>query len=103
MVEAGAKGVSEQVVLEALEMAHDAIKQVCAGQLELQREVGKPKREFTPPQYPAQIVELVSEYLALRLDQAPYTPAKSPREPPLDARRQPTMTKSPPPSPRTTA
>src|SRR5207245_77673 len=45
MVEAGAKGVSEQTVLDALEMAHAAIKQICAGQLELQQEIGKPKKE----------------------------------------------------------
>src|SRR4029077_9790483 len=39
LVEAGAKGVSEHVVQDALQMAHDAIKQICDGQLELQREV----------------------------------------------------------------
>src|SRR5260370_3793152 len=72
-------------------MAHDAIKQVCAGQLDLQREVGKPKREFTPPQYPAQIVEVVSEYLALRLDQAAYIQEKSAREGALDDLRKRTI------------
>src|ERR1700738_4130476 len=79
MVEAGAKGVTEQVVLEALEMAHEAIKQVCAAQLDLQREVGKPKHEYIPPQYPEQIVEVVSEYLAIRLDGAAFTPDNAAR------------------------
>src|SRR5437660_772006 len=65
MVEAGAKGVSEQVVVDALEMAHEAIKQLCAGQLELQREVGRPKREFVPPTSPGQMREIGGEYLAL--------------------------------------
>jgi len=44
MVEAGAKGVTEQTVLEALEMAHDAIKGICAAQLELQQQVGWVRR-----------------------------------------------------------
>src|SRR5438477_3433682 len=91
MVEAGAKGVSEAIVVEALEMAHEAIKQLCAGQLELQREVGRPKREFVPPQFPAQIVEVVSEYLALRLDQAAFNPDKSAREAAVDDLRKRTI------------
>ncbi|HEY6876216.1 MAG TPA: polyribonucleotide nucleotidyltransferase, partial [Candidatus Dormibacteraeota bacterium] len=69
MVEAGAKGVSEQVVLEALDMAHEAIRVICAAQLELREQIGKPKREFIPAAYPEQAVEIVNEYLALRLDQ----------------------------------
>src|SRR3989441_1299886 len=80
MVEAGAKGVTEQVVLEALEMAHEAIKQLCRGQLELQLEVGREKLDFVPPPFPPQIVEVVSEYLALRLDQAAFNPDKTARE-----------------------
>jgi polyribonucleotide nucleotidyltransferase len=91
MVEAGAKGVTEQVVLEALEMAHEAIKQVCAAQLDLQREVGKPKHEYIPPQYPEQIVEVVSEYLALRLDGAAFNPDKAAREAAVDELRKRTI------------
>src|SRR5260370_9802984 len=91
MVEAGAKGVTEQVVQDAVEMAHEAIKVGCAGQVDLEREVGKPKYEFTPTQYPAQIVEVVSEYLALRLDQAAYNPDKSAREAALDDLRKRTI------------
>src|SRR3982075_801756 len=60
MVEEGAKGVSEQVVVDALAMAHDAIKQLCAAQSELQQQIGRTKREYTPPAYPPQVVEVVS-------------------------------------------
>src|SRR3979409_419822 len=52
MVEAGAKGVTEAIVLEALEMAHNAIKGICAAQVELQQQVGKEKREGGPLPYP---------------------------------------------------
>jgi len=88
MVEAGAKGVSEQTVLEALDMARLAINEICAGQLELQREIGKPKREYSPPVYPAQVTEVVSEYLALRLDSAAFGADKAAREASTDELRK---------------
>ena len=80
MVEAGAKGVTEQVVLDALEMAHEAIKQLCAAQNELRMDIGLPKAEWIPPVYPPEAVEIVSEYLALRLDQVAFSPDKTARE-----------------------
>jgi len=45
MVEAGAKQVSEAVIVEALKIAHEEIKKIVAVQLELQKLVGKPKWE----------------------------------------------------------
>jgi len=43
MVEAGATEVSEEKILEALEIAHAEIKKIVAVQLELQKLAGKPK------------------------------------------------------------
>ena len=43
MVEAGAKQIAEDVILEALAMAHEAIKRICAAQVELQAKAGKAK------------------------------------------------------------
>jgi polyribonucleotide nucleotidyltransferase len=91
MVEAGAKGVTEQTVLDALAMAHEAIKQLCAAQNELQQQIGNAKREYTPPTYPHQVVEVVSEYLALRLDQAAFGPDKASREAATDELRKKTI------------
>jgi polyribonucleotide nucleotidyltransferase len=91
MVEAGAKGVTEETVVQALQMAHDAIKQLCATQNELQQQIGKPKHEYTPPSYPEQVVEVVSEYLALRLDQAAFNPDKAAREASTDELRKKTI------------
>src|SRR4029077_2140922 len=88
MVEAGAKGVTEQTVLDALEKAHEAIKQICAAQVELQQQIGKPKRDYTPPTYPHEAVEVVNEYLALRLDGAAFGPDKAAREASTDALRK---------------
>ena len=49
MVEAGANEVPEAEILDALDIAHDAIKKLCAAQRELAEKAGKPKREFAAP------------------------------------------------------
>lgn len=46
MVEAGALEVSEEDMLEALFLGHEAIKELCEFQEEIQKEIGAPKREF---------------------------------------------------------
>ncbi len=84
MVEAGAKGVGEQVVLEALASGHEEIKRICAAQLELRDQVGLEKREWVPPTYPEQMLEIVGEYLALRLDAVLYNADKARRESAMD-------------------
>jgi polyribonucleotide nucleotidyltransferase len=91
MVEAGAKGVTEQTVLDALEMAHTEIKLICAAQVELQQQVGREKREWVPPSYPEQMIEIVGEYLALRLDQVLYKADKATREIDIDDLRRKTI------------
>jgi polyribonucleotide nucleotidyltransferase len=48
MVEAGAKEVSEEVMLEALMFAHGEIKKLCQLQRTMGEKLGIKKREFTP-------------------------------------------------------
>ena len=48
MVEAGCKEVDEADVIAGLEVAHDAIKQICAAIAAWAAEVGEPKMEFAP-------------------------------------------------------
>jgi polyribonucleotide nucleotidyltransferase len=48
MVEGGAKECSEADLLEALRMAQVEIARLCDFQEEVRREIGKPKREFSP-------------------------------------------------------
>ncbi len=43
MVEAGAEEIPEDVLLQALETAHEAIRRICEAQEDLARQVGKPK------------------------------------------------------------
>ena len=42
MVEAGANEIPEAEILDALDIAHDAIKKLCAAQIELKGQAGKP-------------------------------------------------------------
>src|SRR6476619_6002311 len=49
MVEAGADGVPEQEILDALDIAHGEIKKLCAAMEELQQKAGKEKIEVEAP------------------------------------------------------
>jgi polyribonucleotide nucleotidyltransferase len=48
MVEAGASEITEPEILDALEIAHDEIRKICAAQRELAASHGKPKMEMEP-------------------------------------------------------
>ena len=50
MVEAGANEIPEAEILDALDIAHDEIKKLCAAQRELAEKAGKPKIEVEVPQ-----------------------------------------------------
>ncbi len=50
MVEAGANEIPEAEILDALDIAHDAIKQLVAVQADLKARAGKPTIEFTAPE-----------------------------------------------------
>ncbi|MGE5281385.1 MAG: polyribonucleotide nucleotidyltransferase, partial [Chloroflexota bacterium] len=49
MVEAGADGVTEAEILDALDIAHSEIKKLCAAMEELAEKAGKEKVEVEPP------------------------------------------------------
>jgi len=51
MIESGAKEVSEEVVVDAIEFGHIEIKKICAAINDLQSRAGKKKREVTPPEF----------------------------------------------------
>jgi polyribonucleotide nucleotidyltransferase len=51
MVESGAKEISEDRVLEAIEFAHEQIKKICASINDLARYGGKKKKEVAPPEF----------------------------------------------------
>ncbi len=62
MVEAGAKQVSEEDMLEALMFGHEEIKRLVAFQKEIVAAVGKPKMEVELFQIPADLEKAVREF-----------------------------------------
>ncbi len=73
MVEAGAKEVSEDVMLEALELAHDTCKQIVELIEELVDLCGKEKGEFTPPVRDDSLAKAVEKKFGKQLRAAPLT------------------------------
>ncbi|MBL8171125.1 MAG: polyribonucleotide nucleotidyltransferase [Acidobacteria bacterium] len=61
MVEAGAKEVSEQVMLEALMFAHGEIRKLCQLQRSMAETLGIKKREFTPKAVNEQVLREIAE------------------------------------------
>src|SRR5689334_3139317 len=70
MVEAGANQISEAEILDALDIAHDAIKKLCGAQRELAEKVGKPKREVEAPQIDEGLLEEIKSEFGQQLDEA---------------------------------
>src|SRR4051812_2569264 len=70
MVEAGANEVSEAEILDALDIAHDAIKKLCAVQRELAEKIGKPKLEVTAPQIDEGLLQQIKDSHGQQLDEA---------------------------------
>lgn len=73
MVEAGASEVSEELMAEALQLAHDEIRKICALQEELVAKLTIQKKTFTqqllPESKAAQIAERFEQEIYRRLDE----------------------------------
>ncbi len=80
MVEAGANEIAEAEVLDALDIAHAAIKELCQAQHDLRRQAGKDKDEVTPPQVDEGIAAQLSDRFGAALDEATQVPDKLERQ-----------------------
>lgn len=80
MVEAGAKEVSEAEILDALDIAHSAIKKLCQAQHELREKAGKPKIEMTPPQVDQSIYDDIKSKFGSDIDAATQVEDKLERQ-----------------------
>jgi polyribonucleotide nucleotidyltransferase len=67
MVEAGAKEVTENVMVEALMFGHSEIKKLCAMQREIREAIGKPKREVVIHTLNEDLVKEVEEKIIAQL------------------------------------
>jgi polyribonucleotide nucleotidyltransferase len=80
MVEAGANEVPEAEILDALDIAHQAIKKICAAQRELAEKAGKPKRAFEAPQVDEGLLQAIKDSHFAALDAATQVEDKLERQ-----------------------
>src|SRR3954451_1177617 len=80
MVEAGAKEVSEQEILDALDIAHGEIKKLCEAQHELRKKAGKEKAVVEVPQVDESVLAQVKERFGDALNEATQVEDKLERQ-----------------------
>ena len=80
MVEAGANELPEEVILEAILFGHEEIKKIVAFQDEMQKAVGKEKREVKLFAVPEDMEQAIREYATAKLDEAVRNPDKLARD-----------------------
>jgi polyribonucleotide nucleotidyltransferase len=81
MVEAGASGIAEGTMLEAIWHGHAVIRKIVAAQHELARQRGTKKRAFTAPEsYPAPLFASVVAGYASKVEEALQTRGKFERK-----------------------
>ncbi len=76
MVEGGGLEITESVLLEALNIAHEEIKKVVELQKQLIEKIGKPKRTVTAPQLDEKLMSSVSDLSLDRIKEAIVIPDK---------------------------
>jgi polyribonucleotide nucleotidyltransferase len=82
MIESGAKEVSEEVVVDAIEFGHTEVKKICAAFNDLRAKAGKKKREVTPPEFDQAYYDALKKKVGADLsDRARYQEASQSREP----------------------
>ena len=84
MVEAGARGISESTLLEALELAHSEIKKIVSNVVELQETVGRPKRVVEAEPVSDELHNQVKQLVAAPIREALLIPGKTERQERLD-------------------
>jgi polyribonucleotide nucleotidyltransferase len=85
MVEAGAGGVTEAEILDALDIAHGEIKKLVATMEELRGQAGRDKIEIEPPQVDEEIYSSIQASHGGKLDEATQIQAKLERQDAIDA------------------
>jgi polyribonucleotide nucleotidyltransferase len=80
MVEAGANEISEAEILDALDIAHSAIKKICALQRDLAEKVGKEKTPIQAPAVDEELLAAVKSSHGAALDEATQVEDKLERQ-----------------------
>ena len=85
MVESGSYEVSEELLVDALELAHSEIKKIIAVIKQMKDEIGKPLIEIAKPETFPDIDEWICQNLDKDVDEAVRIHEKKPREKKIDA------------------
>jgi polyribonucleotide nucleotidyltransferase len=80
MVEAGARGVSEAEILDALDIAHSEIKKLCGAMEKLRAKAGKEKLEVEAPSVDPQLLEQIRASHGAKIDEATSIQGKLERQ-----------------------
>jgi polyribonucleotide nucleotidyltransferase len=80
MVEAGAGGVTEAEILDALDIAHSEIKKLCGAMEELRDKAGKEKLEVEAPSVDPELLEQIRASHGAKIDQATSIQGKLERQ-----------------------
>ena len=84
MVEAGSYEVSEELLVDALELAHNEIKKIIAVIKQMKEEIGKPLIEIPQPEKFPEVDDWIRENLDGQVDEAVRIHEKKPREKKID-------------------
>jgi polyribonucleotide nucleotidyltransferase len=98
MVEAGADGVTEAEILDALDIAHSEIKKLVATMEELRQKAGKEKLEIEAPEVDEATLESITSSHGAKLDEATQVQAKLERQDAIDAVEEEVLEQYAPPT-----
>ena len=93
MVEAGAKEVSEEDMLEALMFGHEAVKELCLFQEEIIEEIGEGKMEYEHIELEDELVDEITKLASDKLDKAMRIREKLEKYAAIDAVKEEIVTK----------
>ena len=88
MMEAGAKEISEEILLEAIKLGHEANQEVIKLQEELQRTYGKAKVEIKSKELASELSSQIASILGEKLSQVLEEPEKLQRDKALTALKE---------------
>src|SRR5688500_16176057 len=92
MVEAGADGVTEQEILDALDIAHTEIKKLVATFEDLAKQAGKEKIQIEEPKVDEELIESIRGSHGGPLDEATQIQGKLERQDAIDAIEEEVLT-----------
>ncbi|MGA1212569.1 MAG: polyribonucleotide nucleotidyltransferase [Solirubrobacterales bacterium] len=98
MVEAGANGVTEAEILDALDIAHGEIKRIVESIEELREKAGKPKIEVEAPEMDAALLDRIRDGWGSKITEAAQIEGKLERQDALGAVRDEIVAEMAPPT-----